>query len=339
MTYWFQLPPAQSRVQDHLRDGVAISVCNGSAINNPFRLFSSMSSEEMHKAYKEWLLTQPELLLLMRQILPGRPLTGLGLDEWEIAEVWLYNEIASGLWDQHIKPERIFVFGSNLAGRHGKGAALHARKYYGAEPGVGAGMTGHSYALPTKNADLTSRTLFEVLDAYADFFDFAASKPDIEFMFTRAGCGLAGLPESDLMEFAVKNAPSNVALPGTWQASRENIKPRVLITGSKTFFRYREFEEKMDTLLCRLGDIEIVSRGGQAIDQMAERYAVSHSCSIRRIPGFWHQFRQDAEMARDLRSTWYSTHMVAFWDGMSPGTETTIKVAKEGGLKGRIVSI
>ena len=50
--------------------------------------------------------------------------------------------------------KQIFVFGSNLAGRHGKGAALHARSYYGAKYGVGEGRTGKSYAVPTKDRDL-----------------------------------------------------------------------------------------------------------------------------------------------------------------------------------------
>jgi len=45
----------------------------------------------------------------------------------------------------------IFIFGSNEAGRHGKGAALHARQHHGAEYGVGVGRTGDAYAIPTKD--------------------------------------------------------------------------------------------------------------------------------------------------------------------------------------------
>ena len=54
-------------------------------------------------------------------------------------------------------PREIFVFGSNEAGRHGKGAALHARQHYGAKYGVGFGRTGDAWAIPTKDAQL--RTL------------------------------------------------------------------------------------------------------------------------------------------------------------------------------------
>lgn len=53
----------------------------------------------------------------------------------------------------------IFVFGSNLAGRHGKGAALFARQQRGAKTGVGEGLTGTSYALPTKDENLKTRPL------------------------------------------------------------------------------------------------------------------------------------------------------------------------------------
>jgi hypothetical protein len=63
----------------------------------------------------------------------------------------------------------IFVFGSNLAGRHGKGAALCARQHHGAVYGVGVGRTGDSYAIPTK--DVTLRTLpLKTIEAFVDQF-------------------------------------------------------------------------------------------------------------------------------------------------------------------------
>lgn len=58
--------------------------------------------------------------------------------------------------------EVVFVFGSNLAGRHGKGAALEAAQHWGAQYGVGEGRTGNAYALPTKDANLRTLPLLEI---------------------------------------------------------------------------------------------------------------------------------------------------------------------------------
>jgi len=90
---------------------------------------------------------------------------------------------------------RIFVFGSNLRGRHGKGAALHAAECYGAIEGVGFGMTGQSYAIPTKGHQLEVLGL-TVIGRYVGYFirdvrHFDESKP-YQFNVTQIGCGLAG---------------------------------------------------------------------------------------------------------------------------------------------------
>ena len=86
----------------------------------------------------------------------------------------------------------IFVFGSNLAGRHGKGAALHARQNCGAIYGQGEGLQGQSYAIPTKDARLRTLPLGIIAVHINNFILFARSRPDLEFEVTRIGCGLAG---------------------------------------------------------------------------------------------------------------------------------------------------
>lgn len=86
----------------------------------------------------------------------------------------------------------VFVFGSNLAGRHGKGAALDAVSKYGAEYGVGEGRTGNAYALPTKDASLKTRSLREIEQSYIRFWKYALRHPDIHFLVTPFGTGLAG---------------------------------------------------------------------------------------------------------------------------------------------------
>jgi len=108
----------------------------------------------------------------------------------------------------------IFVFGSNEAGRHGKGAALHARNNHGAIYGHGRGLQGNSYAIPTKDNGHPLRTLSlgAIKENVDEFRRFARSRSDLTFRLTPIGCGLAGYsPEQIAPMF--RGAPSNVILP------------------------------------------------------------------------------------------------------------------------------
>ena len=86
----------------------------------------------------------------------------------------------------------IFVFGSNLAGRHGKGAALYAKKHYGAIYGQGIGLQGSSYAIPTKDKHLHTLDLEKIKVYVNEFINVVKNNPDKIFLITPVGCGLAG---------------------------------------------------------------------------------------------------------------------------------------------------
>lgn len=75
----------------------------------------------------------------------------------------------------------VFVFGSNLAGRHGKGAAKFARDHHGAIYGVGYGRQGNSFAIPTKAGDLSVLSLMEIERYIAMFIDYADDHPELTF--------------------------------------------------------------------------------------------------------------------------------------------------------------
>jgi hypothetical protein len=106
----------------------------------------------------------------------------------------------------------IFVFGSNEAGRHGKGAALEARRNHGAIYGQGEGLQGRSYAIPTKDARLRTLPLDGISVYVARFKAFAASRPDLHFKVTPVGCGLAGYGPADIAPLFA-DAPHNCDLP------------------------------------------------------------------------------------------------------------------------------
>lgn len=110
----------------------------------------------------------------------------------------------------------IFVFGSNLAGRHGAGAALFAKNHRGAIYGQGVGRQGDSYAIPTKSAQLVTLTLGIIASYVVDFLHYARLNPTLTFEVTRIGCGLAGYKDADIAPM-FKNAPPNCRLPSGWR--------------------------------------------------------------------------------------------------------------------------
>lgn len=112
-------------------------------------------------------------------------------------------------------PNQIFVFGSNLAGRHGAGAARMARDRFGAIRGQGVGLQGSSYAIPTKDGQLASLPLHSILMYVLDFLAFARDHKDLEFLVTRIGCGLAGYKDEEIA-WMFKQAPDNCKMPEEW---------------------------------------------------------------------------------------------------------------------------
>ena len=110
----------------------------------------------------------------------------------------------------------IFVFGSNLAGRHGKGAALEAKRKHGAIYGQGVGLQGRSYAIPTKDAKLAPLSLGEIKTHVEQFLQFAKDNPQHVFIVTPIGCGLAGYHPLDIA-WMFRGASENVRLPGEFR--------------------------------------------------------------------------------------------------------------------------
>lgn len=113
----------------------------------------------------------------------------------------------------------IFVFGANTQGRHGKGAAYTARQRYGAIYGQPAGRQGNSYAIITKElrAGFPSITLADVRSGVDAFVRYVTAHPDLSFVVTRIGCGLAGFTEAEIRPlFAALRGNPRVQLPEGW---------------------------------------------------------------------------------------------------------------------------
>lgn len=110
---------------------------------------------------------------------------------------------------EQLAENEIFVFGSNLAGMHGGGAARLARIRWGAVMGQGVGLQGRTYAIPTMQGGP------ETIKPYVDeFIAFAKAHPGLRFLVTEIGCGIAGLTPSQIAPlFAGAADVPNILLP------------------------------------------------------------------------------------------------------------------------------
>ena len=112
-------------------------------------------------------------------------------------------------WIQELKEGQIFVFGSNEAGNHAGGAARIAVEKFGAVYGQGRGLQGRSYAIPTMSGSLEA-----IAKEVDEFIQFADTHPELTFLVTRIGCGIAGYSDKDIAPlFAKAYCLPNVFLP------------------------------------------------------------------------------------------------------------------------------
>ena len=111
-----------------------------------------------------------------------------------------------------LAPNEIFVFGSNLSGMHGGGAAWVAYRKFGAIIGQGVGLQGQSYGIPTMQGGV------ETIRPYVDeFIEFAKGHPELTFLVTRIGCGIAGFDDAEIAPlFEAAHEVDNIVLPPHW---------------------------------------------------------------------------------------------------------------------------
>lgn len=316
----------------------AIYVGQGSRFSDPFSGHSYPAD-----AFYEWVLQQGDLFRLIRRELQGKRLYVTGAQS--SAHIDTLSLIASGELDADMPPTPRFVYGSNLSGRNGKGAARFAQRYHGAEYGVGRGVTGSAYALPTKDEALRVLPLKTILLELDVLFQHALERPSDLYELTRVGCGLAskGAEHNNaIASHAIQHAPDNILLPGVWEVQRAGKMARVIVAGSRTFDHLDIAFEYLDKLLQRLvlnGRVEIVSGGARGADSLAESYAAARGLRIHRFPAEWELFGKSAGFVRNNKMAWYGTHLVSFWNGKSKGTYQMIQLAEQNGMPCRVVKI
>lgn len=201
--------------------------------------------------------------------------------------------------------ESIFVFGSNLAGRHGAGAAKHARDHYGAVYGQGSGRQGNSYAIPTKDgrngASLRDSAQTLSLDVIATevstFLVYAAAHPSDQFKVAAIGCGLAGYMPAQIAPM-FHGATDNVLLPLEFQGI---ASVRIAVTGGRNYSNKPRVWQVLDAAIIRLGMTSGVDGGAPGWDLFSRQWAESRGIPWKTVKAEWHKYGPAAGPIRNGR--------------------------------------
>lgn len=275
--------------------------------------------------YLEWLPTQTRLIWLF-QLLKEKDVTIKYKDD-------RYKDVYELLNDQKPVKMPVYVFGSNLAGRHGAGAAKVASTLYGAKNGVGSGPQGNAYGIPTKDEQLQPLTLDQVTDNIGKFMAYAQNTPTREFEVARVGCGLAGFRDADISAIFREQIEmyglENVHLPMTWRPKAQQHETWV-------FAGSRDFDEAKgrDAITNQLN--EYVSRDATVVvgacrgpDRWAEEIAWDNEYNVVRYPAFWENLGKVAGYARNGDMGCAGNNLFALHAGESSGTENMIDTMRK----------
>lgn len=306
------------------------------AFANPFDVVRGLRDDERCDMFRRWVVTQPEVLQMA-----SRDLQRLNLAQINAAHAPVLEELRDGRIAPYIPPRPILVFGSNLAGRYGRGMAALAARYYSARTGVGTGPTGGAYALPVQTSALAALPLQEIAKHAELFLMYANRHPEAVFQIARMACGV-GFPYSDEdVAPLFAGAPSNVHLPGLWARllGRES-RLRLIIAGSRSITQRGWVHEAIDKTIAELdtppSSVEIVSGGALGVDTLGEDWAVHNGAKLRRMPADWVRYGKGAGFVRNRQMGIYASHLQSFWNGSSSGTRDMNEFAKTAGLWVRI---
>jgi len=291
--------------------------------------------EEVVEKFRRWIASQTTLLDFSRALLPGKRLGCFCAPK--MCHGHILNEIANGHWDHDIPEAPVFVFGSNLAGRKERGAAQVARERFGASPGIVRGATGHAYAIPVKDESLRPLSPNAILSEVEFFLEYAAENSDTRFKIIKLGCGLAEFEQALIRDRFLQSELDNLILPANWVGGNGVIiAGSRSLTASKLAWTYGQrgvghIYEKLDRLLSRLDNPEIVSGAAKGIDTLGERYAADRGFPIQRFPAAWEWHGKAAGFFRNAEMAHYAPRLVAFKAPESRGTQNMIDQMRAAG--------
>lgn len=212
--------------------------------------------------------------------------------------------------------EPIFVFETNLAGNHDLEAGLLAVSSFGAVQGRGSGPQGHSYAVPTADADGVPFPREMLAHYMRGFIKYAAAHPALKFRVPALGFGNPYLSQSDLAGM-FKSAPKNLLLPGRWLELLSKLAVvRVVVLDTATQLPRPEAQKALNdyfalnAALWNAQGIEIVSIGPARSIVANDHYARRHRYGHRIISADVRRYGENAPLARDEFALWYATRLL-----------------------------
>jgi hypothetical protein len=239
------------------------------------------------------------------------------------------------------KAEPVYVFGTDLGGRHEQDSALVAVRLHGAEAGKGSGATGNAYAIPYRNTRLELLPL-DVIGNYTEsFLRHAASQADTRFQVARFACETGAYGDSEMARL-FKGAPRNCRLPGLWARSLDPRLPvRLLVFDPGAHLKDERWQAalqrylNLNVPLWNAPSVELVSsgtaRGVVAADAAARKLGLKH----RVIAANEAYYGRNAQFAVEYLAIWYATHLLAIIDFEQTADPQQIRVmgaATRGGL-------
>lgn len=275
-------------------------------------------------SFAKWIVKQPYVVRLLKRLVDdGYTIDAMGPNAGHI-------EVYRHLLDTPISPEPVFVFGSNEAGRHGTGAALYARNFRGAKQGVGEGPTGQTYAIPTKDRQLQVLPLDTIAANIQTFFNHAHHTPDVNYLFSRVGCGRAGYKDSHIQPIVLAELTryptmTNVSIPIAW---KKDHNPAIIVAGSR-HLAGDELVYSVTKTLSRFPTATVISGAARGMDVVGEIAAVRLGLPLLRFPAYWEYYDKSAGYIRNELMAHHATMAVIIWDGQSHGTKSMINIVND----------
>lgn len=217
-------------------------------------------------------------------------------------------------------PSHVFVFGTDIDGRHESESGRMAVRLHGAASGTRMGPTGNAYAIPSVASDGTPLSLAVIGNYVTPFIEYAAAHPHTVFQVARFGAGRTEHSDEDMARLFAK-APANCRLPGRWLRLCDRAQPaRLLVfdpSSQNDLDVWREQFAEYIALNAPLWDVpavEVVSVGNAraivANDKVAKQLELKH-----RIFGPDEtRFGSNAAVAAEYEAVWYSTHVLSVAD-------------------------
>lgn len=295
--------------------------------------------------FSTWIWKQPYLIRLIQYV---------GWRPKEYTFMGGHPQLLKTIHDILSVPELtppVFVFGSNLAGIHGSGTAVFAKRFRGYPQFTGEGHVGSAYGIPIK--DKTIKTL--PLEVIADKVDrFVATIPTLAeleqgIQITRVGSGRGGIPDRTMAlmfkeAFArhqIDPTTHGVTLPGVWlRYFTDHPKHHIVIAGSRTIAS-DQAQRAIRGMLPPDSQVigSILSGRARGVDVDGEAIGVERELPLRVFPAHWEQQGRSAGYLRNYEMGYHATDLIAVWDTQSKGTENMINQAKEFGLSVNVENI